>query len=68
MVVIMPTLTKTQQSDNPLVVALIVRLELTFAKHVADGIDTPGDVVREENAHEATPEETGPSANSERDH
>src|SRR6266851_2145568 len=62
MVIIMPPLSESQQPDDPLVATPIVRLELAFAKRVTDRIDAPGHVVREEDARQASPEETGPSA------
>src|SRR6266700_408734 len=61
MVIVMPPLSESQQPDDPLVATPIVRFELAFAKGVTDRIDAPGHVVREEDAHQATPQETSPS-------
>jgi hypothetical protein len=42
---------------------LIIRLELAFTKHMADGVDTPGSVVQEKNPYKTTPEQTWPTSN-----
>src|SRR5712691_11548932 len=65
-VVVMPALAETQQTHDPLVVALIVGLELALAKGVTDRIDAPGDVMSQENAHQSAPQQTAPTAYGER--
>ena|SRR2546421_10250174 len=67
MMVVMPTLTETQQAHNPFVTALVGRLELALAKGVADGIHTPHGMMSEKNTHQSTPEETCPPSNQEWD-
>ncbi len=66
--IVVPALPESQHSHNPLVAAAIVRLELAFAEGVADGIDAKADMVPKENAHQPTPQQTGPATNQERDH
>ena len=53
MMVVMPSLSKSQQSHYPLVSALIVGFELTLAKCMAHRIDAPSYVVCEEYAYES---------------
>ena len=65
--IVVPALPKSQYSHNPLVAAAIVGLELAFAKGVADGIDAKAKVVHEEDAHKASPQQTGPATKHERD-
>src|SRR5438874_9687156 len=65
--IVVPALPESQYSHNPLVAAVIVGLELAFAKGVADGIDAKANVVPEENAHEAAPQQTAPAPKRERD-
>src|SRR5437588_6603599 len=67
MVVIMPSLSKSQQSHYPLVSALIVGFELTLAKCMAHRIDAPSYVVCEEYAHKSPPEQACPSTDRKRD-
>ncbi len=65
MMVIVPALAESQQTDNPFVAAPIFRLKLALSKGVADGIDAEGDVVDEENPHKAAPQETCLATNHE---
>src|SRR5713226_4221861 len=67
MMIIMPTVTQSHQSHKPLVVALIICIKITLAKAVADRIDTPGNMLLEENPHKACPKKASPSINRERD-
>src|SRR6266699_1333761 len=66
--IVWPALPESLHSHNPLVAAAIVRLELEFAEGVADEIDAKADMVPKENAHQPTPQQTGPATNQERDH
>src|SRR5437763_15118611 len=67
MMIVTPALAETQKRHNPLVAALVSRLELTLAKAVADGIGTKGHVMHQENPHQTRPEEPCPPANYQRD-
>src|SRR5437868_4443437 len=60
MMIVMPALPETQKRHNPLVVALVGRLELARAKDVADGIGAKGNMVHQENPDQAGPQETCP--------
>ena len=59
--IVVPALTKGQQSHNPLVMAAIVGLELALAKGVADRVHAPGDVVNEKDTHKSSPQQTSPA-------
>src|SRR6266571_7810549 len=65
--IVMPALAKTQKRHNPLVAALVSRLELTLAKAMANGIGAEGHVMHQENPHQAGPEETCPPTDQQRD-
>ena len=43
--IIVPAFSQTQQRYDPLITAVIVRLELAFTKGVADRIHAPGGVI-----------------------
>src|SRR5690349_8318214 len=58
-VIVVPALAKRQQADDPLIAAAVRRLEFSLTKRVTDRVDAPGDVMRQEHAHQATPEQPG---------
>ena len=66
MMIVVPAFSESQQCHKPLVATAIIGLELAFAKGVADGIDAKAKVVHEENAHQATLQQTGPATKHER--
>jgi hypothetical protein len=68
MMIIVPTITESQQPHNPLIAAPVICLELALAKHVADGVDTPGGMMHEEKSHKPTPKETRPATEREWDY
>src|SRR5947209_20606440 len=55
MVIVMPALTKGEQSNDPFVVAPIVGLKGTLAKGVTDGIDAPRHMMGQEYAYQHPP-------------
>ena len=65
--IVVPAFPESQQCHEPLVATAIIGLELAFTKGVADGIDAKGKVVHEEDAHQATPQQTGPATKHEWD-
>ena len=72
MMIVMPALTKGEQTDHPFVAALIVRLERASSEGVTHRIDAPGHMVCQEDTHQTTPEEACPASdhkgNDEREH
>src|SRR5690349_8722759 len=64
-VIVVPAISETEQSQDKQVVAAIVGLEGALAKGVTDGIDTPYNVVYEEDTHETSPKDSCPSTNQE---
>ena len=65
--IVMPTFSKSQQADNPLVAAQVSRLELALAKGVTDRIDAPGGVAGKKYAYHPSPEQARPAAQEQRD-
>src|SRR5947208_5431003 len=68
MMIVVPALAETQKRYKPLVAALVSRLELALAKNVADGIGAKGDMMHQENSYQASPKESRPPTNHEREH
>src|SRR5947209_17956485 len=60
MVIVMPALTKGQQSHHPFVAAAIGGLKCTLAKGVTDRVDAPGHMMGQEDAYESPPQEACP--------
>ncbi len=63
--IVMPTLTKTEQANYPFVTALIARLELTFAEGMTDRIDTPCHMMCQEDTYKSAPEQASPATEQE---
>lgn len=61
-VIVMPTLAEGREGDEPVIAALVGGIVGPCAEDMADGIDTPGDVVSEENPGEAAPDPALPEA------
>src|SRR6266516_4038052 len=68
MMIVVPALAETQKRHNPLIAALISRLELALAKNVADGIGAKCDMMHQKNSYQPSPKESGPSTNHEGEH
>lgn len=66
-VVIVPSLAKTDDSDEPIVSTLICCCEWALAKCVTDRVDTPGNMRRQKNTDGSSPEEARESAEEEGD-
>src|SRR5947209_18453730 len=60
MVIVMPALTKGQQSNHPFVAAPIGSLKSTLAEGVTDGVDAPGHMMGQEDAYQPSPQEARP--------
>jgi hypothetical protein len=64
-VIVVPAISETDQRQYKQIMTAIVGLEGALAKGVTEGIDTPYNVVNEEDTHEAAPKETCPSTDQE---
>src|SRR6187401_1772306 len=56
-VVVVPALAEGEEGDDGVVAAVVAGAEGTRAPEVAHGVHAPGDVVHEEDADQAAPEE-----------
>lgn len=59
MVVVVPSFTQRQDTDNRIVAAVIMAFIGLAAPDMADRVDAPGDMMLEEDPDETTPEEPG---------
>ena len=65
-VVVVPRLAERRQRQPEHVRRLVVGVEAAAAEEVADRVDAPGDVVHEEDPHEAGPQQRAEAAGDER--
>src|SRR5207248_3376971 len=59
-VVVVPALPQSKQPHDPLIATLIRRIERAAAELVTHRIDRPREVMCDEDAHQATPENSSP--------
>ncbi len=65
MMVVVPSLTESEESHPPIVGGAITSLEAARTPNMCGGIDQPSGVVSRNGAKEDTPKQEGPSANEE---
>src|SRR2546427_294818 len=65
MMIIVPALAKGQKTHDPLITALIDSFKVALAEGMTDGVDAPGDMMSQEDAHQPTPQQAHPAANRE---
>src|SRR5947209_15259648 len=65
--IVVPALAEPEHADDPLVVALIRGVEAAPAELMANRVHRPGQMVRDEHAHQSTPEEPAPAVDEIRD-
>jgi hypothetical protein len=58
----MPALAKTQKTHDQLVTTAVIGGKRPFAEGMAYRVDAPGDMMRQELAHQTAPEQTGQRA------
>src|SRR3954447_22449391 len=62
MMIVVPTFSERRNRQDPVVRRLVIREKRSLPEDVADGVDTPRDVVANEHPYQATPEQTGQRA------
>src|SRR5579871_183368 len=68
MMIVMPTFPEPQQPYHPLIVTPVLRLKRPFTEGMADRVDAPGDMMGQEDAYQAPPEQACPATQGKGNH